>query len=174
MAFSCDLRAMERSQGQHYILLSPRDKRKRVISSAEVSHESAHFCTPGNTGCGWTQNRSKPLALRNHHQYGHLRFLTTHRKKRKMKERIKQGRCAFVLWSDLTCRVSLLQCIRKRERTATSKAQGEQGLVYRHTICCSNFLENIYNQGIARARAERFGCPPCMCHFRGSCCGMCL
>ena len=50
---------------------------------------------PGNKDCAWTQNRSKPLALRNHHQYGHLRFLTTHRKKRKMKETIDAGKVCF-------------------------------------------------------------------------------
>ena len=156
----------ERSQGQHYILLSPRDKRKRVISSAEVSHESetqaAHGLKTEVSHWPWE-------TITNMDIWGSLR-----QKEKKNERNFQQGRCAFVLWSDWTCRVSLLHCIRKRERTATSKAQGKQGLVYRHTICCSNFLENICNQGIARARAERFGCPPCMCHFRGSCCGMCL
>ena len=134
------------------------------LTSAHLETQAAHGLKTEVSHLPWE-------TITNMDIWGSLRHTE---RKEKWKKELKQGRCAFVLWSDLTCRVSLLQCIRKRERTATSKAQGEQGLVYRHTICCSNFLENICNQGIARARAERFGCPPCMCHFRGSCCGMCL
>ena len=82
MAFSCNLRAKE-VKGSTTSCSVPGTSVRGSYPQPKSVMESTH-CTPGNTAHGLKTEvqRDKPLALRNHHQYGHLRFLTTERKEK--------------------------------------------------------------------------------------------